>query len=92
MRREDDRDDHVHDEQPSGRYRREGLGGKAIALIVAAIALVVFFLQNLDESNINFLFWDWDVAIALAILIAAALGFVLGWGTARMRDRARRNR
>lgn len=73
---------------PPIEYRREGLGGKAIALIVAGVLLLIFFLQNLDAANIDFLFWDWDVAIAIAIGIAAALGFVLGWGLGWLRRRS----
>lgn len=93
MRREpDDQNDAVPDERPSFEYRREGLGGKATALIAAGVLLLIFFLQNLDRANIDLLFWDWDVAIALAIGIAAALGFVLGWGFAWIRRRARRDR
>jgi uncharacterized integral membrane protein len=93
VRREfDDQHDAVPDGKPSFDYRREGLGGKAIALIVAGILLLIFFLQNLDAANIDFLFWDWDVAIALAIGIAAVLGFVLGWGFAWIRRRAKGDR
>lgn len=90
MRREpNDPNDAVPEDKPSIGYKREGLGGKATALIVAGILLLIFFLQNLDAANIDFLFWDWDVAIALAIGIAAALGFVLGWGVAWLRRRAK---
>lgn len=93
MRREpDDHNDAVPEEKPSFDYRREGLGGKATALIAAGVLLLIFFLQNLDAANIDFLFWDWDVAIALAIGIAAVLGFVLGWGLAWIRRRAKRDR
>ncbi len=93
MRREpDDPNDAVQEGKPSFDYRREGLGGKATGLIVAGVLLLIFFLQNLDAANIDFLFWDWDVAIALAIGIAAVLGFVLGWGFAWIRRRAKRDR
>ena len=96
MRREsDDRDDPndaIRDDKPSFEYRREGLGGKATALIVAGILLLIFVLQNLKTANVDFLFWEWDVAIALAIGIAAVLGFVLGWGFSWMRRRAKRER
>jgi uncharacterized integral membrane protein len=93
MRREpDDQNDAVPEGKPSFEYRREGLGGKGTALIVSGVVLLIFFLQNLDAANIDFLFWDWDVAIALAIGIAAALGFVLGWGFAWIRRRGKRNR
>jgi hypothetical protein len=92
VRREpDDPNDAIRDDTPSAEYRREGLGGKATGFIGAGIVLLVFFLQNLDTADINFLFWDWDVAIALAIGIAAVLGFVLGWGYAWIRRRARRD-
>jgi uncharacterized integral membrane protein len=93
VRREsDDPNDAVPEGRPSFDYRREGLGGKATALVVAGILLLIFFLQNLDAANIDFLFWDWDVAIALAIGVAAVLGFVLGWGFAWIRRRAKRDR
>jgi uncharacterized integral membrane protein len=93
VRREsDDPNDAVPEGQPSFEYRREGLGGKATALIVAGVLLLIFFLQNLDAANIDFLFWDWDVAIALAIGIAAVLGFVLGWGFAWIRRRTKPDR
>jgi uncharacterized integral membrane protein len=91
-RQPDDPNDAVPEGKPSFDYRREGLGGKATALIVAGILLLIFFLQNLDAANIDFLFWDWDVAIALAIGIAAVLGFVLGWGSAWIRRRAKKDR
>ena len=92
MRREqDDPNDAVPEGQPSFEYRREGLGAKATALIVAGVLLLIFFLQNLDKANVDFLFWDWDVAVALAIGIAAVLGFVIGWSLNWLRRRVRRN-
>jgi uncharacterized integral membrane protein len=92
VRREsDDPNDAVPEDTPSFEYRREGLGGKATALIVAGVLLLIFFLQNLDDADIAFLFWDWDVAIAIAIGVSAALGFVLGLGVAWLRRRAKRD-
>ena len=91
MRREDDPNDAVPEGKPDFQYRREGgISGKAILLIVAAVLLLIFFLQNLEDANIDFLFWEWDVSIAAAIGVAALLGFVLGWGFVWMRRRARR--
>ena len=91
MRREPDDPNDAARDKPSFEYRREGLGGKATVLIVVGVLLLIFFLQNLEAANVDFLFWDWDVAIALAIGVAAALGFVLGWGVAWLRRRAKRN-
>lgn len=90
MRRENDPNDAVPEGRGVGDYRREGLGGAAITLIVVGVLLLVFVLQNLEDANVDFLFWETDVSIGLALLIAAALGFVLGWGFAWMRRRARR--
>lgn len=90
MRREpEDRNDAVPEEKPSFEYRRESTGFKSVALATAGLLLVIFILQNLDDANVDFLFWDWDVAIALAIGIAAALGFVIGWSLHWLRGKAK---
>lgn len=91
MRREpEDPNDAVPEAKPSFEYRREGAGFKGVALSTAALLLVVFILQNLEEANVDFLFWEWDVAIALPIGIAAVLGVIIGWVLAWVRRRARR--
>ncbi len=97
MRRESDDPNDANDAnaaspegKPTFEYRRESAGIKSVALGTAALLLVVFILQNLDEANIDFLFWDWDVAIALPIGVAAALGFVIGWSVNWLRRRAKR--
>lgn len=93
MRREpEDPNDAIPEGRPTFEYRRESAGLKSVALGTAALLLVIFTLQNLDDANIDFLFWDWNVAIALAIGIAAALGFVIGWTVNYVRRRARRAR
>ena len=93
MRREpEDPNDAIPEGRPTYEYRRESAGLKSVALGTAALLLVIFTLQNLDDANIDFLFWDWNVAIALAIGIAAALGFVIGWTVNYVRRRARRAR
>jgi uncharacterized integral membrane protein len=91
VRREpEDPNDAVPEDKPSFEYRRENAGLKAVALSTAGLLLVIFILQNLNDANIDFLFWDWDVAVALPIGIAAALGFVIGWSFNWLRRRAGR--
>jgi uncharacterized integral membrane protein len=93
VRRE--REDPTHaipEGKPTFEYRRENAGIRSVALGTAALLLVIFILQNLDDANIDFLFWDWDVAIALPIGIAAILGFVIGWSVNWLRRRAKRLR
>jgi uncharacterized integral membrane protein len=90
MRREpDDPNDASTEAKPAFEYKRESAGIKSVALGTAALLLVIFILQNLDDANIDFLFWDWDVAVALPIGIAAALGFVIGWIVNWLRRRAK---
>jgi uncharacterized integral membrane protein len=92
MRREsDDPNDASPEEKPTFEYRRESAGIKTVALGTAALLLVIFILQNLDDANIDFLFWDWDVAVALPIGVAAALGFVIGWSVNWLRRRAKKS-
>jgi uncharacterized integral membrane protein len=90
VRREPEENDAIPEQKPSFEYRRESAGLKSVALGTAALLLVIFILQNLDQANIDFLFWDWDVAIALSIGIAAVLGFVIGWSVNWLRRRAKR--
>ena len=93
MRREpEDPNGAIPEGKPTYEYRRESAGLKSVALGTAALLLVIFVLQNLDDANIDFLFWDWNVAIALAIGVAAALGFVIGWSVNHVRRRAKRAR
>ena len=91
MRRDpDDQNDASTEAKPTFEYKRETGGIKSVALGTAALLLVIFILQNLDDANIDFLFWDWDVATALPIGIAAVLGFVIGWSVNWLRRRAKR--
>jgi uncharacterized integral membrane protein len=89
-REQEDPNDAISEGKPTFEYRRENAGLKSVALGTSALLLVIFVLQNLDEANIDFLFWDWDIATALPIGIAAALGFVIGWSVNWLRRRTKR--
>jgi uncharacterized integral membrane protein len=79
------------DEGREWTERREGPGGIAILLIVVAVLLLVFVLQNTNEADVNFLFWDAAVPLWIVIAIAAGLGFAGGWLVAWLRARRRRD-
>jgi uncharacterized integral membrane protein len=75
----------VSDEREPGEYRKEGPGGKTIAVIVALVVLVLFVLQNRDRANVDFLFWDVDARLWVVVVLSAGLGFVIGWFLGRSR-------
>jgi uncharacterized integral membrane protein len=49
---------------------------KLAGAIVASIALALFFLQNLQEVEINFLWFDWNTQMIWALVVSAVLGGV----------------
>jgi uncharacterized integral membrane protein len=63
-----------------GTYRKEGVSAGAIALIVVAVLLVIFVLQNDEQHTVSFLIWHPAVRTWAALLVAAVLGFVVGFG------------
>ena len=44
--------------------------------IVAAAALVLFLLQNLQRVTVHFLWFSWDTRMLFALLIAAFFGVI----------------
>lgn len=69
--------------------RREGPGAKLLVLVLVAVILLVFVLQNTDRADLDFLLWDGSFPLWTMIVVAAALGFVGGWVVGRI-DRADR--
>jgi uncharacterized integral membrane protein len=63
-----------------------GLG----VLLVAALAL--FFLQNLDDADIDFLWFNWDLPLVFALVLSAAVGGLATWLFTTFRGRSERKR
>jgi uncharacterized integral membrane protein len=80
MRRPDDSDDLGKDPQ---ELPRAGIRPRWIVAGIAAIALLVFALQNSERVDVDFLILDAQVRVIVVILISAALGFVVGWFVGR---------
>ena len=57
-----------------------------VALILAVLVIAIFVLQNTATAHVHFLFWSTDVALAGAILLAAALGALVGFLVAFVRQ------
>jgi uncharacterized integral membrane protein len=53
-------------------------------------ALILFFLQNLQEVSVNFLWFEWNLALIWALLAAAILGAVSSFAFSALRGRGRR--
>lgn len=49
---------------------------KLAGAVIAGVALVLFFVQNLQEVRINFLWMDWNTQMIWALLVSALLGAV----------------
>ena len=66
---------------------------KIAGVIAAVAALVLFFLQNLQEAEINFLWFEWNTQMIWALIVSAALGaaavFLAMWFYGRRRQRAK---
>jgi uncharacterized integral membrane protein len=60
--------------------------------VVAVAALALFFLQNLQEVQLHFLWFDWHTRLLWALLASAAAGGVATWLFEALRRRARRAR
>lgn len=51
---------------------------KLITLIVAALLLIVFVLQNTGTSKVQFLFFNFNVPMTALFFVLLLAGFVVG--------------
>ena len=64
-------------------HRPDGSGGrnlpsvKLIALLVVAVAIVVFFFQNTDSAEVQFLWMDVNWPVRSVIIISLVAGIVI---------------
>ena len=66
--------------------RAAALWSALITGFVILIVLLVFIMQNTDDTTINFFGWEWNLPVGVAILLAAVCGGLLtvAVGTARI--------
>jgi len=85
----------VRDSQRPAEAGRQLPSIKLIALLVVAIGIVVFFLQNSDTARIEFLWMDVDWPVRSVIVISVLAGIIIGrlgsffWARARRRKNER---
>ena len=64
--------------------RQDGrrIDGRLVVGGIVLVVLLVFVLQNTDETPLNFLFFDFSaplwLMLALTVVISLAVGFLLG--------------
>ena len=57
--------------------------------LLAGAALVVFLFQNLQEVEVNFLWFEWSTRMIWALLASALAGIVGAFAVATIRGRRR---
>jgi len=76
--------------QVPGR-EREGMPWAAILVGFWAVALVIFSVQNADDTTVQFLGWSFQMPVAILVIVTALATLVLtGIGSVLYRRRRRR--
>ena len=77
--------------QPVMEGASEGIPWGAGLLLIWAILLVIFSVQNADTAPVSFLGWSWEMPVALLVMVTALVTLVLAiLGSAFYRRRRRR--
>jgi len=84
------RDDAVGVPEPETRDLGDWI--KLITGITGGGALIIFFLQNLQEVKVDFLWMTWSTGLIWALLASAVLGALSTVAISTIRGRARRQR
>jgi uncharacterized integral membrane protein len=66
-----------------GQRARLGIG------IAGVLLLVLFFLQNLQDAELNLLWFTWNTSMVWALLLAAVLGALAMFFFSNVRRRGR---
>ena len=79
--------------RPLESDQREGVPWGAILLLLWAVLLIIFSVQNARDTTVEFLAWSWAMPVALLVMITALATLVLtGIGTAFYRRKRRQRR
>jgi uncharacterized integral membrane protein len=78
----------MSDQDRSGwRETREGPSARLIVAGMIVVVLVLFVLQNTDETDVDFLFLSGNYPLWVFTLVVAAVAFASGWLIGRGRAR-----
>ncbi len=59
--------------------------------VAVVVVLVVFFLQNLHEAEIRFLWFEWETRVIWALIVSAVFGAIATLSVVTIRSRASRH-
>lgn len=87
-------EEHLEPETPRSRPDDSaGVPWAAILLLIWAVSLIIFSVQNAEQATVEFLAWQWQMPLALLVMVTALATLVLtGLGSAIYRRRRRKNR
>ena len=88
-----DVDEGLVPEEPGSPAIREPVPWGIALLLIWAVLLIIFSVQNAQQVTVEFLAWDWQMPLALLMMITALATLVItGVGMAFLRRRRRKNR
>lgn len=77
--------------QPSPARDREGVPWAAIMVGIWAVVLVIFSVQNAEDTPVQFLGWSFQMPVAILVIVTALATLVLtGIGSIFYRRRRRK--
>lgn len=86
-------EDLVPEETPETTAVRDPAPWGLALLLVWAVLLIIFSVQNAQRVTVEFLGWDWQMPLALLMMITALATLVItGLGMAFYRRRRRKHR
>lgn len=86
-------EDLVAEETSAPASPREPIPWGLVLLLIWAVLLTIFSVQNAQQVTVEFLGWDWQMPLALLMMVTALVTLVItgvGMGFYRRRRRKRR--
>jgi uncharacterized integral membrane protein len=72
--------------------RPVGFPWGAVLLLIWAVALIIFSVQNADVTTVAFLAWDFEIPVALLVMVTALITLVVAAVGSAIYRRRRRKR